>query len=203
MTVAEPTFRALEFRRLAPEDTVVRGQEFLPRRWKRRTATGLVAVVALLVGCTIEYAPPDARQAATAPEADTTLVVAELRGYYRDLSDRHWEAFADHFWPGATITTVWQAPGASAPYVTVTTVPEFVAAAPEGPGSQAIFEESMLEARIRRTGNLAQAWVRYQARFGNPGDVREWSGLDAFTLMQHEGRWRIVALAFASDGGGP
>jgi hypothetical protein len=61
----------------------------------------------------------------------------------------------------------------------------------------------MLDARIRRTGALAQAWVRYQARFGDLGDVREWNGLDAFTLMQHEGRWRIVALAFASDGGGP
>jgi hypothetical protein len=161
------------------------------------------ALAVLLVGCTIEYAPPDARQAATAPDADTTLVVAELRSYYRDLSDRNWEAFADHFWPGATITTVWPPPGASAPQVTVTTVPEFVAAAPEGPGSKAIFEESMLDARIRRTGALAQAWVRYQARFGDPGDVREWNGLDAFTLMQHEGRWRIVALAFASDGGGP
>lgn len=164
--------------------------------------TGPAAVALLLAGCTIEYAPPDTRQAATAPDVDTTLVLAELRSYYRDLSDRDWGLFADHFWSGATITTVWQPPGTDAPRVTVTTVPEFVAAAPAGPGSKAIFEESMLDARIRRTGGLAHAWVRYQARFGDPGDVRAWEGVDAFTLMEHEGRWRIVALAFASDGGG-
>jgi hypothetical protein len=160
-------------------------------------------LAALLGGCAIEYAPPDARQARTAPDADTTLVLAALRSYYRDFSDRNWGLFADHFWEGAAITTVWQPPGAAAPGVIYTTVPEFVAAAPEGPDSKEVFEESMLDARIRVSGGLAQAWVRYHARFGDPGAVREWEGVDAFTLMLHEGRWRIVSLAFRSQGGGP
>jgi hypothetical protein len=164
---------------------------------------GLAAVALLLASCTIEYAPPGARQARTAPDADTTVVLAELRSYYRDFSDRNWALFADHFWSGATMATVWQPPGADAPRVTTTTVPEFVAAAPEGPGSREIFEETMLHARIRRAGGLAQAWVRYHARFGDPGEVLEWEGVDAFTLLEHDGRWRIVSLAFASDGGGP
>jgi hypothetical protein len=166
-------------------------------------AAALTALAILAGGCAIEYAPPDERQAPTAPDADTTLVLAELRSYYRDLSDRNWGLFADHFWAGATITTVWQPPGAAAPGVTYTTVPEFVAAAPQGPDSREIFEETMLDARIRVAGGLAQAWVRYHARFGDPGAVREWEGVDAFTLMRHEGRWRIVSLAFRSAGEGP
>lgn len=163
----------------------------------------LAAVALILAGCTIEYAPPDEPRAQVSPDADTTLILAELRGYYRDLSDRNWVLFADHFWAGATITTIWQPPGTDAPEVTATTVPQFIAAAPDGPGSKEIFEESMLDAGVRRTGGLAQVWVRYRARFGDRDHVREWEGVDAFTLMQHEGRWRIVSLAFQSDGGGP
>jgi hypothetical protein len=168
---------------------------------RRRAAA--VGLAVLLAGCAIEYAPPDARQAQGARDTDTTLVLAELRSYYRDFSDRNWMLFADHFWDGATITTVWQAPGADTPGVMVTTVPEFVAAAPRGPDSREIFEEVMLDARIRVSGGLAQAWVRYHARFGNPGTVREWDGVDAFTLVEHEGRWRIASLAFRGEGGGP
>lgn len=160
-------------------------------------------VLSALAGaaCTLEYAPPDARRGQTVPDVDTSRILAELHSYYRDFSARDWAAFADHFWPGATITAVWQPPGADAPAVTVTTVPEFVAAAPEGPGSRAVFEEAMLDARIRRSGGLAQAWVRYRARFGDPGALQEWEGTDAFTLMQHGGQWRIVSLAFQSDDG--
>jgi hypothetical protein len=162
-----------------------------------------LALAVCLGGCSIDYAPPEQPSARAAPDADTTLVLAELRSYYRDLSERHWGRFAAHFWDGATITTVWQPPGAAAPGVVSTTVPEFVAAAPEGPDSREIFEESMLDARIRVVGGLAQAWVRYHARFGDPGTVQEWQGVDAFTLMRHDGRWRIVSLAFQGEGGAP
>jgi hypothetical protein len=41
--------------------------------------------------------------------------------------------------------------------------------------------------------------VRYQARFGDPDDVMEWRGVDAFTLMRRGGEWRIVELAFVPD----
>jgi len=170
-----------------------------------RLRGALVAALILLSGpvaCTFEYAPPSERQTRSAPDADTSLVLAELYSYYRDFSARDWGLFAEHFWPGATIAVVWRPPGADAPRVTVTTVPEFVAAAPEGPGSHPIFEERMVETRIRLTDGLAQAWVRYRARFGNPGDVEEWEGTDAFTLMRHDGQWRIVSLAFQSDGPG-
>lgn len=126
-------------------------------------------------------------------------VVEELERYYADFSARDWEAFSDHFWPGATITTVWRPPGEEDERVVVTPVPEFVAQAPEGPGSREIFEEEMLEAEIRVSGGLAQVWARYSARFGDPGSVSEWEGTDAFTLLEHDDRWRIVSLVYAPE----
>jgi hypothetical protein len=171
------------------------------RRVRRLRLPAILA--GALAACTLEYAPPESRQGWASRDADTTVVLEELRGYYRDLSARDWTAYADRFWPGATITTIWQpGPGDSA-RVWVTSVPDFVAAAQAGPDNRAIFEETMRDARIRVRGALAQAWVHYQARFGDPGMVEEWEGVDAITLMRHGGRWRIVALAFGATDGGP
>jgi len=116
---------------------------------RRATAAraGWIALVVVLGGCAIEYAPPDEPRARMAPDADTTLVLAELRSYYRDFSDRNWTLFADHFWSGATITTVWQPPGADAPRVTTTTIPEFVAVAPSH-GRFLVEEEHLPEEKV-------------------------------------------------------
>jgi hypothetical protein len=56
----------------------------------------------------------------------------------------------------------------------------------------------MVSSEIMLRGNLAQAWVSYRARFGDPGDVTEWEGIDAFTLIRHEGQWKISSLAYLS-----
>lgn len=125
-------------------------------------------------------------------------VVAELTRYYGSFSARDWTAFADHFWPGATLTTVWQPPGAPAPQLETITVPVFVERAPAGPGSKPIFEEKMDSVRVRLLGNLAQAWAFYTAKFGDSTSVATWRGVDAFTVMSHEGRWRIASVAFAT-----
>jgi len=34
-------------------------------------------------------------------------VRAALASYYEAFSDRDWPRFAEHFWPGATLTTIW------------------------------------------------------------------------------------------------
>ncbi len=80
-----------------------------------------------------------------------------------------------------------------------TSIDEFIAQAPQGPGSKEIFEEWIIDVQLRVSGNLAQAWVRYGARFGDPGDISEWEGIDAVTLINHDGNWKIASLAFASD----
>jgi hypothetical protein len=172
---------------------------------RRAVAAVGAVVVALATACRLEtYEPRRGAASASvlAAAADSAAVLAELQAYYRDFSARDWDAVAAHFWPGAGITTIWRPPGETAERVMVTPVPEFVRQAPEGPGSREIFEERMIEARIVTFRGLAQAWVRYHARFGDPGAVTEWEGIDAFTLLRHEGRWRIVELAFVSDGPG-
>jgi hypothetical protein len=171
----------------------------------RLAAVALAA--AAVVACRLEVREPEHSgngvPSVLEATADSVAVMAELEAYYRDLSARDWVAFADHFWPGATITTVWQPPGEDSARVVATSVPAFVAQAPQGPGSREIFEERMLDARVVTVGGLAHAWVRYHARFGDPGAVSEWEGTDAVTLMRHGGRWRIVSLAFQSDAPSP
>jgi len=151
----------------------------------------LLGIGLMAAACTVGSSGP--------PDRGSGVEVAvreELERYYNDFSARDWTRFSDHFWPGATITTVWQPPGATAPTVDAQTVDSFVAKAPLGPGSKPIFEERMTGAEIRAHRNLAQAWARYAARFGDSAGVAEWQGIDAFTLMNHDGRWRIVSLAF-------
>ena len=161
-----------------------------------------VLSLALVVGCS---ASPNASWAgdvqswSSGRAIEAGSVLAELEAYYTDLSARDWEAFADHFWPGARMATVWAPPGSAGPEVKLTTIPEFVAMAPEGPDSATVFAEWMTHAEVREAGILAEAWVRYEAHFGEPGELMEWSGVDSITLLFHGGRWRIVSLAYAAD----
>lgn len=114
------------------------------------------------------------------------------------MSDRNWEKYRSHFWPGATITTAWKQPGDSVVTVDVTTIDDFIKETPQGPDSQPIFEESMLDSEIRSSGNIAEAWVNYKAKFGTKENLAEWSGTDVFTFLRHEGEWKIVSLVFES-----
>ena len=140
-------------------------------------------------GTTLDPAAADVRKQLT----------AEVEAYYADFSARDWVAMADHFHPGATISTIHLPKGATERELMLVTADEFIEKAPEGPGSQPIFEERMHSAQMHVRGNLAVVWARYTARFGNHESVLEWSGIDAFTLLRHDGRWRITALTFAPE----
>jgi hypothetical protein len=155
----------------------------------------LIVVLVLLGGCTV-------RRAAPAPSnPDDEAVRLAVQQYYRDMTARDWPAYAAHFWPRATLTTVWKPPRESAPRVVVTTIDSFLATTGEGPDSRPIFEERLLGQDVRMAGNLAHVWARYEARFGDSALVRTWRGVDAFTWMKHDGAWRIVALAYTDEAG--
>ncbi len=146
----------------------------------------------------------DDRQAAP---ADTTsadslrqVLLSEVNQYYADMSARNWEAYASHFWPGAHLTTVWQPPGADSLQVVMTTIEEFVKQADQGPGSQPIFEEKLLDAEINVYNNLAAVWASYAAKFGTEDSLMEWQGIDAFTYMKHDGVWRVTSLSYTNMG---
>lgn len=169
----------------------------LPTWWRPRVASSSLFLCSLLA-----CSNPDASgtsQQLDEPAAAQRDVRAILDSYYDAFSARDWPRFERHFWDGATMTTVWTPEGESVERVVATSIPEFVAQAPDGPGSREIFEERLVSARIVVEGALAQARVSYRARFGDPGEVMEWEGVDAFTLLRHGGEWRISSLAYMPD----
>jgi hypothetical protein len=99
------------------------------------------------------------------------------------------------------MTTIWMPPGEESERVVATAIPDFIAQAPAGPGSREIFEERPTSMEIRMEEGLAQVWARYSARFGDPGDVMEWEGYDAFTLLRHGDEWRITSIAYVDISG--
>jgi hypothetical protein len=125
-------------------------------------------------------------------------VEEKLKQYYDDMSNRDWEKYRSHFWDNATITTAWQQPGDSVAIVDVTTIDDFIKETPIGPDSQPVFEEKMKNSKIHVEGNIAEAWVEYEAKFGKRDSLMEWSGTDVFTLLRHDGQWKIVSLVFES-----
>lgn len=161
----------------------------------------LVTLCSLGCGVSRPLPPPnpaDTQEPAVRSAAEAE-VLAMLERYYRDLSGQDFDLLRRDFWTDATLTTTWQSEGADTAEVTVITVDEFIEEAPNGPGSKSIFEERMTSADVRVHGDLAQIWAHYDARFGDPGEIFEWSGIDAFTLLRHDGEWRIAALVFAAE----
>jgi hypothetical protein len=52
--------------------------------------------------------------------------------------------------------------------------------------------------RVDVAGALAQAFVHYRAVDRGGDAPQHWSGADAFTLVQHDCRWRIASLALGA-----
>jgi hypothetical protein len=151
----------------------------------RRSSLALL----LLLGCSIRRAEPPAGDS-----PDEESLRRSVAGYCREMSARNWPAYQARFWPHATLTTVWQPPGESRARVVITTIESFL-----GP----TLEDRLLGQEARITGKLAQVWARYEASFGDTGNVAVWRGIDAFTWMKHDGNWRITRLAYTDEPGTP
>jgi hypothetical protein len=172
-----------------------------------------LALVAVALAASAACVQPEATTAETEPQPVTAdaapdsvrdQVLAVVEQYYADLSAREWEYVRGHFWPGATLTTIWEPPGEPGQRVVNTTIESFIEQAPQGPGSRESFSETMTAAHVRGNTDLAQVWATYDARWADPDTVDVWSGVDAFTLLRFEGRWRISSITYVStDGGGP
>ncbi|TFG48639.1 MAG: hypothetical protein E4H38_06155, partial [Gemmatimonadales bacterium] len=105
-----------------------------------------VTVLLLLAGCEVRRAPP------AAVGGDERVVRERVAQYYHDMSARDWRAYGAHFWPGATLTTIWRPPEDTAPRVAIMTIDQFLAQTGAGPDSKPIFEERLLVQEVRVTG---------------------------------------------------
>jgi hypothetical protein len=145
--------------------------------------------------------PPAADSAAAVSAAADAPLVALLEGYYADFGARNWTAFAGHFWPGATIATIRKPLGAPRETVVVTSIDEYVLNAGGAGVDQTPITIKLTARDVRVDGFLAQVLARFDANVQTPaqGELHNWHGLDAFTLMKHDGEWRIAALVIGSS----
>lgn len=129
---------------------------------------------------------------------DVADIEVFLEDYYRIMSDRDWVKYKTFFIDNASLTTIWQTESDSVPGIFSVSIDEFIDQTPQGPDSQPIFEERMISHEISVKGNLAQAWVKYEAKFGTDENLMQWKGYDQFSLIRFKGEWRIVSIVYES-----
>jgi hypothetical protein len=142
----------------------------------------LLVLSSVLASC---VPPPRRPEPGPGPE-----VIAAVELMYDDLSSRRWEALATHFLPEASLVFATpEGPKRMAP-------DKFIEMVKKNVEGKEIFEERMdTGAAVWSHQDLASVWSPFQGREGNGQDVREWSGIDSFTMLKVEGRWRISHVA--------
>lgn len=125
---------------------------------------------------------------ASAPPPDPS-VESEIRQMYADLSARKWKDFEDHFAPDAVVILG----GRAIP------IGEFNAKNQKALETATDFAETCESLEIRVHKDTAHAWSRFRGTVTRNGETRTWSGVDAYTLVRVDGRWKIAAIAVSSD----
>jgi hypothetical protein len=120
-------------------------------------------------------------------------IVAAVELMYNDLSARRWEALETHFLPESAL--VFSTPSGPKRM----TPPQFIEMVRKNVEGKEIFDEHMESASVRAHGDLAHVWSSFEGREGSGKDIRTWSGVDAFTLVKVEGRWKIALIAVSQD----
>ncbi len=151
-----------------------------------------VLMLILLFGCV----PREEKRTQQNPSNIEKEINQLLHDYYNTMSERDWLMYKEFFSDKATLTTIWQVDSAGSPIIFTNTITEFLAQTENGPDSQPIFEEKLLNAEVSVKHNLAQAWVKYEAKFGTEENLYEWQGYDLFSLIRFEGKWQIVSIVF-------
>lgn len=161
--------------------------------WHRTKSIVLLLLVFISIQCR------NTPVAGESGQQEQQTIEALLQSYYQSMSERDWASYRQFFSAEATLTTIWSAEDSNSPQIHTNTITEFLAQTAEGPDSQPIFEEKMTKAEISLNGNLAQAWVNYEAKFGSKDSLLEWKGLDLFSFIRHNNEWKIVSLVFESE----
>ncbi len=143
----------------------------------------------LLAACAATPAPPT-----PAPDPDAESVKAEIRQMYLDLSARDWTKFEAHFADGAVV--IFKGHDGAARILSMT---EFNAHAQKSVDGKPIYEEKCdtLDARVHH--DMAHAWSHFSAKLGTAEKLHQWSGIDAYSLLRIDGKWKIAAIAISED----
>jgi hypothetical protein len=150
-----------------------------------RAMKKLLPALLLLASCMAPSRRPDP---GPGPE-----VIAAVELMYDDLSSRRWDQLEAHFLPEAALVfSSPTGPKRVSPLQFIETVKKNV----EG---KEVFEERMTAGAVRAHGNLATVWSSFEGREGTGTDIRTWSGVDAFTLVKVDGRWKIALVAVSQD----
>jgi hypothetical protein len=118
-----------------------------------------------------------------------------LDAFYRDFAAGDWPRVADHFWPGATLVTIRSPSLGAPPTVVVLRIEDYVARQGAG-GRAAPLKLEMRTQRIETLGSIGSAVAQYDALDPSGAQSQGWRGADMFSLVLHDGQWRIAALVF-------
>lgn len=175
------------------------------------SASRLLAALLLMVpACRLDHAesgrppgPPTVVDSLARVEQDSTLdadVLASLRVYYNRLSARDWRAVRGAFYAGGTVTTRLVPAGERAPRVAVQSADDYVKRETEAVGRAPFFAARMLHTHVTGYGDVADAWVIAERRWGKSRDSAQVTrGIDAFHLYRDRGTWRITDLTSAGE----
>ncbi|MCB0665193.1 MAG: nuclear transport factor 2 family protein [Saprospiraceae bacterium] len=151
--------------------------------------------IVALIYCPLSFAQSGEPHTLSSSEQTVYLF---LQDYYGTMSDRNWNLYRDFFVEKGTLTTVWKSGSDQKPEIHGYTIDEFLAQTKDGPDSQPIFEERMIDADISIQGNLASVYTKYKAKFGTSDKLIEWEGFDLFSLIRYAGEWKIVSITYES-----
>ena len=118
-----------------------------------------------------------------------------LDAFYRDFAAGDWPRVADHFWPGATLVTIRSPSLGAPPTVVVLRIEDYVARQGAG-GRAAPLKLEMRTQRIETLGSIGSAVAQYDALDPSGSQSQGWQGADMFSLVLHDGQWRIASLVF-------
>ena len=136
---------------------------------------------------------PTAADAAPIQDPD---VRALLDQYYLDYAAGNGAALAGHFWPDATLATIRSRAFGEGSSVVVMRVDDYVRQH-MGDGARATPLRIALEPpRIETIGSVAIAVTHYRAVDPSGHEAQSWQGADLFSLVRHDGSWRIASLVF-------
>lgn len=170
----------------------------------------LLALLLVTTACRIEKAssgrPPgqpneaDSLAAIEQDSASHVQVQSALETYYDRFARRDWRALRESFWPGAIVTTRMTPPGETRLRVFAQNVDEFLRRAPDLAGRNVVILERMVHVDIKSYGDMADAWVIHERRWGPSRDsLSTIRGVNAFHLYRHGGQWRIAGLTWTGE----